>query len=90
MPHFISIVENRINVLTVNRSIVINICALVTSTKGLVATLDINQMKLTSEAEEVKYRFISRTPPRVAHTWYRMHGCVVHRGIKTVSREPIW
>ncbi len=30
------------------------------------------------------------TAPRVAHTWYRMHGCVVHRGIKTVGREPSW
>ncbi len=28
--------------------------------------------------------------PRVAHTWYRMQGCVVHRGIKTVGREPSW
>ncbi len=26
--------------------------------------------------------------PRVAHTWYRMWGCVAHRGKKTVSQEP--
>ncbi len=28
--------------------------------------------------------------PRVAHTWYRMQGCVIHRGIKTVGRRPSW
>ncbi len=28
--------------------------------------------------------------PRVTHTWYRMQGCAVHRGIKTVGREPSW
>ncbi len=28
--------------------------------------------------------------PRMAHTWYRMQGCAVHRGIKTVGREPSW
>ncbi len=28
--------------------------------------------------------------PRVAHTWYRMQGCVIHWGIKTVGREPSW
>ncbi len=27
---------------------------------------------------------------RVAHTLYRMQGCVVHRGIKTVGRESSW
>ncbi len=27
---------------------------------------------------------------RPAHTWYRMQGCVVHRGIKTVGQTPIW
>ncbi len=26
----------------------------------------------------------------VAHTCYRMQGCLVHRGIKTVGREPSW
>ncbi len=28
--------------------------------------------------------------PRVAHTRYRMQGCVVHRGIKNAGREPSW
>ncbi len=28
--------------------------------------------------------------PRAAHTWYRIQGCVIHRGIKAVGREPSW
>ncbi len=32
----------------------------------------------------------SNSAPRVAHTWYRMQVCVVHRGIKSVGGEPSW
>ncbi len=30
----------------------------------------------------------SGVTPRVAHTWYRKQGCVIHWGIKPVGREP--
>ncbi len=28
--------------------------------------------------------------PWVAHTWYRMHGCVVNQGVKNVGRKSSW
>ncbi len=33
---------------------------------------------------------LQHSAPRAAHTCCRMQGCIVHRGIKTVGREPSW
>ncbi len=55
--------------------------------------LDVGATQVSGEHEVivcVRLTTILKRSARAAHIWYRMQGRVVHRGIKTVGREPGW